>query len=283
MTQAAQHPTAPAGSTPSGPGPFITRVVKPHADGRFRVSTSRRARKRLLPVVVGHSGTQVLTLGGWRRFWAPSRLAWWVAILFLIGSALFALGGVGACLGRTPAGTLNLEFFIGSLFFTAAATVQWLEAINGDVTAPRGSRKRWRWMTWRPRNLGYLACMIQFVGTLLFNANTGDVFIPGLSAQDQTLLIWWPNVIGCLCFLVASYLGVVEVGHRFFPIELNHLSWWITIINLAGSVAFAVSAVYARLPGEAAAWSSALWTALGALCFFVGAYLLLPEMFDESR
>jgi len=29
----------------------------------------------------------------WLRVWAPTRLTWWVAILFTIGSACFTVGG----------------------------------------------------------------------------------------------------------------------------------------------------------------------------------------------
>jgi hypothetical protein len=57
--------------------------------------------------------------------------------------------------------------------------------------------------------------------------------------------------------------------------------------NLAGSLAFGISAVYALiLPATADAlgtWAANLWTCLGAVCFFVGAFLLLPEVGRNVR
>jgi hypothetical protein len=59
----------------------------------------------------------------WFRFWAPRRLTWLVAILFIIGSGLFTLGGYGASfppdLPRSLSEplVLNWIFFSGSGFF----------------------------------------------------------------------------------------------------------------------------------------------------------------------
>ena len=59
------------------------------------------------------------------------------------------------------------------------------------------------------------------------------------------------------------------------------LSWWITALNLVGSLAFGVSAVAAYIvPSTGQLWNaelSNLGTFVGALCFLVGAFLLLPE------
>jgi hypothetical protein len=51
-------------------------------------------------------------------------------------------------------------------------------------------------------------------------------------------------------------------------------------------VAFQISAIDSFVrPGPASPemlfWST-LFTAVGALCFFVGAYLLIPELFDTD-
>jgi hypothetical protein len=72
----------------------------------------------------------------------------------------------------------------GSLFFTTAAWLQLLEASNGDVAdivdAERDHRPAWRWFAWKPHNAGWLASLIQFAGTLLFNLNTGDAMLSRL-------------------------------------------------------------------------------------------------------
>ncbi|HBG93880.1 MAG TPA: hypothetical protein DDY14_00840, partial [Chromatiaceae bacterium] len=179
--------------------------------------------------------------------------------------------------------------FTGSFFFTAAAGLQLLEAINGDVAdlgrIMAGQRPAWRWFAWKPRNAGYLASLIQFIGTLLFNVNTGDALLTGLDWVEKDILIWAPNMAGSLCFLAASYLALIEISHGWWSFEPRQISWWVVMVNLAGSVAFQISALYGffpRLPVVSWAWDANLWTLIGALCFFIASYLMLPELFDAD-
>jgi hypothetical protein len=228
-----------------------------------------------------------------RHLWAPRRLGWWIAVLFAIGSCHFLVGALAATWpdaappALRDAGTVGLVFFVGSIFFTGAAWLQWLEALNGDVaTALEAAPRRWRWFGWRPRNLGYLASAVQLVGTILFNFNTADAMLPALGWREQDLLIWTPNMLGSICFLVSSYLAYAEVSQGSASFAPRSLSWWITIVNLAGSVAFQISALdsfvgpHGTSP-ELLFWST-LMTAVGAVCFLVGAYLLVPELFDTD-
>jgi hypothetical protein len=228
-----------------------------------------------------------------RHLWAPRRLAWWVAVLFAIGSALFALGGVGATWPQSvPAwlrngSVLSWIFVVGAIFFTSAAWLQWLEALNGDVAdALRdGARRRWRWLGWRPRNLGYLASAVQLVGTVMFNFNTVDAMLTGLSWEEEDLLVWTPNMLGCVCFLVASYLAYAEVSQGAVSFATRSVSWWVTVANLLGSVAFQLSALYSFAgpePAGAVFWAG-FYTAAGGVCFLVGSYLMIPELFDEEE
>jgi hypothetical protein len=52
-----------------------------------------------------------------------------------------------------------------------------------------------RWFGWSPRDIGWLSCALQFIGTLLFNVNTFDAMLPDLSWLSKTwpsgLQIWW--------------------------------------------------------------------------------------------
>ena len=88
--------------------------------------------------------------------------------------------------------------------------------------------------------------------------------------------------MGSICFLVASALALVEYNHGRLDWRTRDVSWWIVSINLLGSVAFGMSAIFAIvLPGAGDvldAWRVNVWTLLGAICFLVGAYLLLPEL-----
>lgn len=62
----------------------------------------------------------------------------------------------------------------------------------------------------------------------------------------------------------------------------REISWWIVALNLGGSVAFQVSAIAAFVrpatDSMANASLSNLGTFIGAVGFFVGALLLIPEM-----
>ncbi|MDG2306465.1 MAG: hypothetical protein P8R42_17805 [Candidatus Binatia bacterium] len=273
--------------------------MRPHPRGGHEVATSRRHRKGLFPHHVRNHAEadrpRPSHAAAFLHLWAPGRVAWWVALLFAIGASLFALGSASTAwpdlaprLLRAPE-DLTAVFFVGSLFFTTAALLQWLEALNGDVTTAfdAGSPRRWRWFGWLPHNLGYLASAVQLVGTLLFNMNTADAALSGIGWVEEDLLVWTPNMLGCVCFLVASVLALVEVTQGAFAIEPRSISWWIAIINLAGSVAFQISAFYsvaAPTPSpESSVFLASLYTWIGAVCFLVGAYLMIPELFDEAE
>ena len=294
--------TAGAGLGPiqeRGPGPFVTHRLRRLPDGRHLVASSRRHRKGLQPHTVPDAESAELPrptqASAFRHLWAPQRLAWWIALLFAIGSALFTVGGIGASWPQSApawlrdATVLNGVFVVGAIFFTSAAWLQWLEALNSDVAEALedGPTRRWRWLGWRPRNLGYLASAVQLVGTILFNFNTGDALLTGLSWREEDLLIWTPNMVGCACFLVASALAYVEVmqgAARFAP---RSVSWWVAVSNLLGSVAFQISALYSFAGPEPAAagalFRASFYTAAGGLCFLLGSYLMIPELFDENE
>ena len=290
--------TEPGEAASRGPGPFVTHRLRSLPEGGYLVASSRRHRKGHRPHRVADPASaeraRPTHASAFRHLWAPRRLAWWVALLFAIGSLLFAAGGVGATWPQSAppmlrdARLLNWVFFVGSLFFTAAAWLQWLEALNGDVAdALRGQSPRsWRWWGWRPHNLGYLASAVQLVGTIMFNVNTADAMITGMTWQETDLLVWTPNMVGCVCFLVASYLAYAEVSHGAGSFAPRSVSWWIAVVNLLGSVAFQLSAVYSLAGPEPAAASAAFWasfyTAAGAVCFLAGSYLMIPELFDED-
>lgn len=281
-----------------GPGPFVTHVVRPHPVAGHLVASSRRHRKGLLPHHVPtreHIDRPPATrLSAFRHIWAPQQLSWWIGILFAVGASLFATGAAStAWPAVAPSavlapGRITTVFFVGSLFFTTAAWLQWLQALNNDVSEAFGERPgTWRWFGWLPHNLGYLASAAQLVGTLLFNVSTADAALPDLTWRQEDLLVWTPNMLGCLCFLVASLLALVEVTHGAVVFAPRSVSWWIAVINLAGSIAFQVSAAYAvarPTPAgpDALFWSNA-YTWLGAMCFFLGAYLMIPELFDEEE
>jgi hypothetical protein len=278
-------------------GPFITRVAASLSGGRHLVATSRRHRKGLAPQLLGARALEsdaVTRARAWRHFWAPDRVALWTAVTFVIGSGLFALGGWAAgwpsetLAALRPTAVVNRIFFVGSLFFTGAAYLQLFEAANGDVAEAFGPRRTGRrFVGWKPRNLGWAAAAVQLVGTLAFNADTGDALIAGLTLEEEELLIWTPNALGCFCFLAASAMAWLELSHGAWSFAPRSASWWSVVANAIGSAAFALSAWFSFVPpGPLASHQlhlADLYTFVGALCFLVGSYLLIPELFDGEE
>jgi hypothetical protein len=246
-----------------GFGPFVTFIESRRPDGLVQRWESRPQRKR--------------RAGG--TWWAPRSRSWWIGILFAIGSLLFALGavpGYAQALGRLPD---SITFFVGSLFFTSAAFLQYWESVESSTGSSTGGRSRL--VSVHPRQIDWWASGIQLIGTLYFNVSTAVAISSDLSAQTARQHIWRPDAVGSVCFLVASGLAWFEVCHGWASWAPRRLSWWITLLNLAGSVAFGVSAVASYVvPATGQIRNierSNLGTFVGALCFLVGAVLLLPE------
>lgn len=276
-------------------GFFITQLIEPHDGAKAQVHTSRRARKglkKLLVNVKSHRLQRPLNEFSSLFTWKPKSLTWWVAVLFMAGSACFVAGCVISIYFEDFFSLLaiNLTFFIGSLFFTSAAYAQYLEAINADITNAAYSDEKkmeWIWWAWRPKNLGFVASASQLAGTLLFNINTFNCFFTGLTSLEQDVLIWLPNIIGSILFLAAAYFAWLEIFHDKQVRALRSVTWWIIWINILGSVLFQRSAFRSFVyldSGELVNGTIALNATLyGAVCFFIGAYLLIVEMNEPEQ
>jgi hypothetical protein len=249
-------------------------------------SRSRRKRYDRITARLGGDGTPIRRHGP--IYWAPRRLSWLIGALFMIGSACFAVGPIIAITGT--AAVAGVTFFIGSIFFTSAAYGQVLEVANaGDApTRQTGSvRHRLRALTLEPRRIEWWATSIQFAGTIFFNISTFAAMQKGLSVTQQDRLIWAPDVLGSICFLVASYLAYIEVCGRWWCRRRGGIAWWIAVSNLVGSIAFGLSAIASYVihdTGELlnAAASNGL-TLIGGVMFFIGAYMLWPETAHEAE
>ncbi len=210
-------------------------------------------------------------------WWAPFARGWWIAVLFAVGSFLFALGALP--LYATSAGTKYdaITFFVGSLFFTSAAFLQLRESID----AGQGAHSNRKFFVLRTHQIDWWASAIQFIGTVYFNISTANAVRINLSAEAAHQHVWRPDAIGSVCFLVASAMAWFEVEHRWFTWAPRSLSWDITGLNLVGSIAFGISAIAGYIipaTGEIRnAQVSNLGTFVGALCFLAGSILLLPE------
>ena len=132
----------------------------------------------------------------------------------------------------------------------------------------------------RHRRIDWWAAAIQLLGTLWFNRTTLSALLVGLGASSKHHPIWRPDALGSICFLVSSWLAWAEECDSAFAWRPWRISWWITALNLVGSVAFGVSAVASYVTSSGQLLSLALTnlgTFVGALCFLAGSILLLPE------
>ncbi|MCY0922663.1 hypothetical protein OS965_31695 [Streptomyces sp. H27-G5] len=265
-----------------GAGPFTTRRSWHRSDGGTVVWESRAARRRGVLSVRGPGDTASVSaradagaLGRLRRLNALASGA------FVIGGALFALGAAVAQFGSGDAGESASLYFAGGLFFNLGGYTSLLQALN----APRHSRQGgdlvtadWRWWGYEPMRLDWLSTFVLFVGTLVFGVNLLDSFLQGLTAQQTNRLIWAPDVVGCVLFLVSGHLAFAEICHRSRPcFRSRSLGWWIVAVNQLGSVLFMLSALAAftrPATGSLINADIANWGTLsGALCFSVGGML----------
>jgi YrhK-like protein len=194
----------------------------------------------------------------------------WIGLLFAVGAACFAVGAAPAFVDAVGTDTDSVTFFVGSLFFTTAAGLQWFA---------------WRSDPARHRIDGW-AALVQLAGTLFFNWSTFHAMDDQLTAAQTDRLVWTPDARGSLCFLVSSGLAWIATNHRAWRWHPRERDWQIAALNLAGSVAFAVSAVASYVVPETDQERNValmnLGTFVGALGFFVAALLLLPAQEDAA-
>jgi hypothetical protein len=254
-------------------GPFTTHVRFRRPDGQVVEWSSRRHRKHASLVSRSRRHPAV--------WWAPRRASWWIGVLFAIGAACFLVGPFPGFVELVGSKVDGIVFFVGSIFFTSAATLQLVETGNADRGPAGTGRRRFRLVTFEPRRIDWWACAIQVVGTIAFNVSTFLALRAGLDATEYNRLVWAPDAVGSICFLVSGYLAYLEVCGRPFCRPRRTLEWWIAAVNLLGCVAFGISAVAAFvIPSTGSALDLARansTTAFGALCFLIGAVLLLPE------
>ena len=116
-------------------------------------------------------------------------------IIFIIGSALFALGSAPGFASAAGATASNLCYFVGAWFFTGAALVQLVR--SGPMMTPvdydPGKMFRAEW----------LAGSTQFFGTLLFNVSTTAALMAHTVKGEQHL-VWNPDAGGSVAFLLSG-------------------------------------------------------------------------------
>ncbi|MFC7845123.1 hypothetical protein [Streptomyces sp. NPDC057382] len=270
-----------------GAGPFTTRLTWQPPGGGSAVWESRPARRRgVIAARPPGASTDRNVSADERTLHRLRTLNAIAATAFIIGGALFAAGAGVAQFGSADATTCASIYFAGGLFFTTGGYVSVLQVVNAPRHEPGGEGRLfthgWRWWSYEPTRVDWLSAFVLLAGTLVFAVDLLDSFLQGLSVQQVNRLVWAPDVIGCLLFLISGHLGFAEICHRGWPcLRRRSIGWWIVAVNQLGSVLFMISAVaaYTR-PGTGGLINADIadWgTLLGAGCFSVGGLLQLLE------
>lgn len=214
-------------------------------------------------------------------WWDPREADWWVAANFAAGSACFIVGATPGYVSLVGTEADGITYFIGSLFFTAAA---WLQVLVATGAIGRGIRTRragrWRTVSRAPRQAAWWAGMVQFAGTLCFNVSTFLALQDSLSVEEADRRVWTPDAFGSIAFLVASALAFTVVARPWITWRPRDLEWSVATLNLVGSVAFGAAAVAAYVLEDGTLRNAQLansGTWVGGVCFLVAAILLIPE------
>jgi hypothetical protein len=186
------------------------------------------------------------------------------ATAFVIGGSLFCLG---ALLAQADVGGPRLAaavFAAGGVFFTTGGYASVLLVANARPG-------RWRWWSIEPGRLDWAGAVALFVGTLYFGASLLAALIGDLTTAQIHRLVWSPEVIGCVLFLVSGHLALTELRRNRPGDRRADLGWWIAVVNQSGSALFMVAAIAAFVrptTGDELAVGIANWaTFAGAACF----------------
>jgi hypothetical protein len=197
----------------------------------------------------------------------------WMALLFAAGSVCFLIGPFPGYIELVGVAADGVTFFVGSILFTAGGLLQ-ASLSFGARHEPGGGRAAW----W--------AAVIQSAGTLFFNATTYRGMHTALSSTDYDRLVWRPDALGSICFLVSGVIAYLASSrHGWLPARGGR-GWWQPAVNLLGCIFFGISAVAGYVvptSGSELDLAAANWnTSLGAACFLACAVGTLGAR-DPSR
>ena len=191
-----------------------------------------------------------------------------MALLFALGSTCFFIGPFPGYAQLVGGSADAVTFFVGSILFTAGGAVQTLLAFpeRHGRASPSGRAAWW-------------AAVIQSAGTVFFNVTTYRALETALSNPRYDRLVWAPDALGSICFLVSGAIVYRAAPRRGLLPARRAAGWWEPLVNLLGCVFFGISAVAGYLvpsTGTLVNFAAAnLNTALGAACFLACALATL--------
>jgi hypothetical protein len=182
----------------------------------------------------------------------------WMALCFALGSACFVLGPFPGYADLVGGSAVAVTFFGGSILFTIGGALQSLLAHADRARSGGGRAAGW-------------TAIVQSAGTLFFNVTTGYALHVTVSSPQYDRLVWRPDALGSVCFLVSGVIAYVSSRRHGWLPAVTGPGWWEPALNLVGCVLFGVSAVAGYLVpslGSILDLAAANWTTvLGAACF----------------
>lgn len=189
----------------------------------------------------------------------------WMALLFATGSVCFLVGPFPGFVDLVGPGADSVTFFAGSILFTAGGALQTALAVP-ERHRP-GGRAAW-WVA-----------IVQSAGTLFFNVTTYRAMDTALSDPAYDRLVWRPDALGSVCFLVSGAIAYIASARRGWLPARTGPGWWEPLVNLLGCLLFGISAVAGYLvpaTGDMIDLAAANWTtSAGAACFLACALAAL--------
>jgi hypothetical protein len=189
-----------------------------------------------------------------------------MAASFAPGSACFLIGpfpGYAELVGETADA---VTFFVGSILFTAGGALQCSLAFARPRSSGAGSAAQW-------------VATIQSAGTLFFNVTTYRALHTAISNPGYDRLVWRPDALGSICFLVSGLIAYRASPRRGLLPERTGYGWWESAVNLLGCLFFGISAIAGYVvpsSGSVLDLAAANFnTSLGAGCFLACAVATL--------
>jgi hypothetical protein len=203
------------------------------------------------------------------------------AVGFILGGSLFAAGAFFAQRSVGPLATVNITYLVGGFFFSLGGYASILLVVNAARDQRPATGGRMRWWSYQPHRRDWLSAFVLLGGTLLFAVSLVAAFAEGLTPRQSNGWIWFPDILGCVCFLVSGHLAMLEVGAGHVGVHVHELAWWVVAVNQLGSILFFLAGIAAfTRPATDSALDAGLvnWgTFAGAACFAVGGVI---QVFD---
>src|SRR5688572_3265034 len=117
-----------------------------------------------------------------------------MGLSFAVGALCFVAAPFPGYLELVGPDADAVTYFVGSIFFTCGGALQVWLALR-ERRSPGPGRAAW----W--------AAVIQSAGTLFFNATTYRALDAALSDPQYDKLVWRPDALGSICFLVSGAIA----------------------------------------------------------------------------